>query len=76
MNIVRGFRRGRGGKVRQAGPGYALFPLANCNRFSLGLLRPGQRREKLAVPAPRRFALLASTQNPGAQTIQFEGAML
>ena len=40
--------------------------------FQLELLRPGQRCEKLAVLAPRRFALLARTQNPGAQTIQFE----
>ena len=50
--------------------------IGNLQSFQLGLLRAGQRREKLAVFAPRRSALLARTQNPGAQTIQFEGETL
>jgi hypothetical protein len=40
--------------------------------FELGPLRPGRRRAKLTVPAPRRVALLARTQIPGAQTILSE----
>jgi hypothetical protein len=37
----------------------------------LVLLRPGRRRAKLTVFTPRRFTLLARTQNPGARTIPF-----
>jgi hypothetical protein len=39
---------------------------------ALGSLRPGRRRAKLTVFAPRRFALLARTQIPGTQTIPFK----
>ena len=44
--------------------------------FQLGLLRPGQRRARLSVLAPRRPTLLTGTQNPGVQTIPFERNML
>jgi hypothetical protein len=35
----------------------------------LGSLALGHRREKLTVPAPRRFSLLAENQMTGVQTI-------
>jgi hypothetical protein len=35
----------------------------------LGSLALGHRREKLTVPAPRRFTLLADNQMTGVQTI-------
>jgi hypothetical protein len=40
--------------------------------FQLGLSRPGRRREKLTVLAPRHFPLLAGTRNTGVQTIPSE----
>jgi hypothetical protein len=35
----------------------------------LGSLALGHRREKLTVPAPRRFSLLAENQMTGVQTL-------
>jgi hypothetical protein len=40
--------------------------------FDLGSLRPGRRRKKLTVFAPRRFSLLARPQITGVQTIPFK----
>ncbi len=39
--------------------------------FELALLHSGQRLAKLTVFTPRRFTLLARSQNTGAQTIPF-----
>ncbi len=46
--------------------------IKNLQSLELALSRPGQRRAKLTVLAPRRFTLLARTGNSGAQTIPFE----
>ena len=50
------------------------------NSFSqsreLALFRPGWRRAKLTVLAPRRVTLLAGAKNSGAQTIQSKQDML
>jgi len=40
--------------------------------FQLALLHSGQRLVMLTVFTPRRFTLLARSQNTGAQTIQFK----
>jgi hypothetical protein len=51
--------------------GKILMLFNTLQSFELGPLRPGRRRAKLTVFIPRRFTLLARTQNPGARTIPF-----
>jgi hypothetical protein len=58
-------------KHAKPGKGKALNRKAKLQSSELGLLRSGLRRAALAVLIPRRAALLAGTQNPGAQTIPF-----
>ncbi len=49
-----------------------LMFLNESQSFQLGFLRPGRRRARLTVRAPRRLPLLAGTQIASVQTIPFE----
>ena len=53
-----------------------LNEMAEMKPFELDLLHCEQHRENLTVIAPRRFPRLVTSQNPGAQTIQYERKVL
>jgi len=53
-----------------------LIKITKMEPLELGLSRPGQRRARLTVLAPRCPALLARPRNTGVQTIPFEDETL